>query len=700
MVLEKKKTRFLDEEFSFHKENEVRGLFRAQNISLKTSLSKLSLSLSSRMFFLLKKRGLNTLEDLIVLCFRPRLVDFPNVGKKAIRKLQDSVDFSWEGSYQDFNLNVSDPLKEAFEFLGVKTISEIELLLGNRYGTGSARFGYEKLIQLRISLGEILKPDFRGEDIPTTPDELVNLILSTYLREERCLAIIQDRLLGGKTLSQCGQKWDITRERIRQLEREILWGLKKDFGKQALLVSRPLLYALEESGGLLPVEVLPQYDCSNPGVASLSLLLCGISGYRVWISSTGNQYLTKSRTGKLKEMARRLRFNIKESYGFVVDIGKVSQVACSGEGICLEPEVLAHFLADLDIADSYGESSIKLSGTISSMIESLMRRASGKLSLKEVKKSLAISKVSLQTVINTLHNNHNIYPVPGGYIHAKNFPYFSELKKLVERAVPYIEGEPSPVGVGWLLKKLGPSVPISPMTFKRALGFHPGIISLGSSHQVAWKSSFIDSGVNLTARILRILEEASCPLSSEEIKGKLPPKVSYADITISSLLHNNKKIIRVSGGWSLFSSLGFGENTEKVLKRFTTYFSKSTARILPEEVLFEELKTWGYEFSPSKGIPLPEALLSLLSCHFKTRNLGEAILHPRYSTMMGLVKGILEEESPVTGKQIYEVCFSECPTIKKEEIRGALSSLRQLKKVVSYENGFYFLSKDNLLIKG
>jgi len=676
-------------------EREARESLESLGYNIKDSWGSYFPTLSVRSLGSLERSPLlETLEDVVILCKRPRIIDYPGLGK---RKLADVLDFikshpetDWRSSdpwYSKMNW-VSDRFHNCFLELGVETIEDVYLLVTHPFMTLRGHISLRSLSELRLHLDRLISgapsPQASPQESPlpvlSTPDELADFILSQY--EGRSLVVLESRIIGPDTLKKCGSKLGLTRERVRQLEGDLLSEMRSKYSTTAQEVSKPLLYALGESGYFLPVDLLPEYECRDIRVAIFALTLCGLERYRFW----GGKYLTNLDASEIRALKGRLRSGLKSTGYFKMDSGEVSSISCKVGGVCLESEHLEDLLGDLGVAYSDG-GSFRIKQSWSSAVDQVLKQSGIAMTCDELRDELSRrgeDHVPDRAIEVACQNNRRIYPLrstyKGSYIYDIHLPCgLGRLNRFVTRCLPHVVGETHPVSVNWLISELAPSFDVHPITLKFALGLRDGIQSLGSSHLVACEKSCLDYRT-LPDRVIEILSSCDRPLSRGEISSRLPEKLCYVKATLVGVLFGGPPISNISAKYVLTSDLGFGGHEEEVGEWFRSYFEETSHRL----VSISELESWYHtgEFSweSHKGLSLSDSLLSLLKRHYRTHTFEDrSLVHPDYLSFRGLILGILREEGPKTTGQILASLHRDLPGIPFRKVQAQINNLLSTK---------------------
>ncbi|MFB6306675.1 MAG: DNA-directed RNA polymerase subunit alpha C-terminal domain-containing protein [Flavobacteriales bacterium] len=228
-----------------------KDIFRIPEDLFETSVDSLSIPLVIKN--VLKSVGINSLKDLDG-CKEEELLQLRNFGDKSLSKLREAIEEKVKGSSQTYEINLLEkvsreggknlyipfvlrdkeisisPLDTRVKralvksgkkvFRDLKNLNESQLLQINNFGEKSLEKLQNYLQDVRKKPSQITKPLF---------SKIIDTLESN---SERNVEILRERIIEKRTLEEIGDNFNITRQRVEQIESDFKKEVKNRFSKQ------------------------------------------------------------------------------------------------------------------------------------------------------------------------------------------------------------------------------------------------------------------------------------------------------------------------------------------------------------------------------------------------------------------------------------------------------------------------------------
>ena len=500
----------------------------------------------------------------------------------AQRLLRDgwSLDTPWETVLVDLPTRAFS----AFERLGLETIGEVLVAVAVLELRRVRGIGDNTVEAVRRQLHVIAErgyavylygPGGKPQTVSGLADRMLNLL------DAEARDIMRRRFLEGKTFSDIGEHYGLTRQRIRQKTGDYLDQLREHFGGIAGELAAPVVEALDRGAGLIHREAVELLTgCANLYQVLLTVLLVDDDAY-IWNRHfLANRPATKLERGALAEVRRAIadshstRVSLREG----VSLARRAGISVGSEGV--RDLVATGWQLECDRRSTFPNRWTNKGDRIAEV----MLEERHPMTLEEIaegyKQRYATEDEAEPTsrrVQPFVKKHPNIYTVGNGeYVHRVALPVDARLlDDIVDWCVDRIRGEERAISVKVLLEQLrqgdwGLVEEIEELNWyllRDVLLRRAGVMRFQNAFDVAWGGSVEDEGTTLLERVERILREADEPIDSDEVVERLPENFEVNPHSVENYLVSEDFSIRLDfDAYVHRQNLGLSEDlTEQIL---------------------------------------------------------------------------------------------------------------------------------------
>ncbi len=369
---------------------------------------------------------------------------------------------------------------------------------------------------------------------PQTVTELADQLLNSLADEDR--EVMRLRFLEGETFRDIGERFGLTRQRMRQKTGDYLERLRGHYREVARGLVGPLVDRLEAGAGLVHrAEVELWTGCSDLYRVLLAVLLLDESAY-IW-----NDHFIANRASTRLERGpvARVRRGIADANGVHVSIREVVGFARRA-GIALDREGARDLVETIwglscDVRGRVVNRWAKKGDRIAEVLVDARRRLGLEAIAERYAERYATDEEADPTArrVQPFVKQHpKLYTVGNGvYVHEVALPVNRRvLDDVVDWCLERIRGETTAVSVKVLLEDLRDSEfavgdhieSLNWYLLRDVLLRRPEVIGFHNTFNVAWEETYEQQGVTLLDRVERILAELGGVVSAGEVVEHLP----------------------------------------------------------------------------------------------------------------------------------------------------------------------------------